>query len=255
VKLHRLIKSFLIGLLVCGISVTAAEAQSQKFTPTQTKEIEKIVHDYLIKNPGILVEVSTQLQKQQEQKAQNKAESAIAKHKKEIFNSASSPVIGNPHGNVTLVEFMDYQCIHCKSMSPIVESLIKSDPELRVVIKQLPIFGDKSQIAAEAALASASQSKFQLYHELLMSDKNPLTDKEISKLAGSVGINVKKMRSEMKSKTIDKEIKDNFKLAQNLGLSGTPAFIIGNQNGSKTAFVPGATTKEALQKLIAQVRK
>lgn len=242
--------------LLCVMPFANA-ADSANFTPAQTQAIEKIISNYIINNPEVLVKASKNLQKQQQQGMLKKAQAAISKNAGTLFNK-TSPVLGNKNGNVNLVEFFDYQCIHCKQMVPVVDQLIKKNKNLRVVFKEFPIFGANSQFAAAAALASAKQGKYMKFHDALMKSQGALNKARILKIAESVGLKTKKLQKDMKSPDIIKEIRGNYKLAQSLGLLGTPAFIITKNPysaSSKTFFVPGAASQQNLQKLITQVAK
>lgn len=246
------IKAILSSIFLAG-AITSAAANT--FSPEQTKQIEQIIHSYLVKNPQVLVEASQALQQQQMAKMQQAAVKGITANAKDIFNNPASPVIGNPQGNVSIVEFMDYQCPHCKDMEPIMNELIKDDSQLRVIYKELPIFGANSEYAASAALASVKQGKFAALHNALLKDQNPLTQDEVLKVAKSVGVDTAQMEKDMKDPTIAQQLKDNLKLAQSLNLMGTPAIIVANRDGSKNSFIPGTTTKADLQQLITQMRK
>ncbi|QLH43991.1 MAG: DsbA family protein [Coxiellaceae bacterium] len=235
-------------------TVPAATAQANNFSTTQTKQIEDIVHSYLVKNPQVLVEAANSLQQQQMSQMEKTASKAIAKNAKDIFNSPGSPVMGNPQGDVTLVEFMDYQCGHCKDMGPVLDALIKSDGQLRVVIKEFPIFGPDSEFASRAALASQKQGKFTAFHLALLADRNRLNKDEVLKVAQKVGIDTQKLQQDMNDPAIDAQLKENVRLAQELGLIGTPAIVIGNKSGSKTAFIPGTASKDNLIQVIKQTR-
>lgn len=254
-KLTRLISSSLLAVAFASTSAIAANEGAGPLSAEQTKQIQQVVHDYLISNPQVLVEASQALQQQQMGKMQQTAQKGISQNAKDLFDNPNSPVAGNPKGNVTLIEFMDYQCGHCKEMSPIIDQLVQADPQLRVVIKEFPIFGETSEFAAKAAIASAKQGKFWPFHLALMKDEGPLSHEEVLKVAQSVGIDTTKLQNDMKEAAVTEQLKDNFKLAQDLGLMGTPALIVGNQGGTKTGFVPGTTSKGNLEQMISQVRK
>ena len=259
----RNIKRSIIALALCAMSSTAALADtpsstatsSDALSPTQVEQVKKIISSYLVENPQILVAASQALQQQMMAQAEQKAKVAIVKYKTDIFDDSKSPVIGNPNGNVALVEFMDYQCVHCRDMYPIVEDMTKSNKNLKVIIKELPIFGGSSTYAAQAALAAYNQgaAKFAAFHNALFDTDPPLTKDNILAAARKVGLNVSKLTKDMESDAVKQEIKENFTLAQNLALVGTPAFIMGNANASQTAFIPGATTKEDLQQAISKL--
>lgn len=252
-KKARLIFSIAFATVFAGTAL--AQNGAGQFTPDQTKQIQQIVHEYLVKNPQVLVEASQSLQQQQMAQMQKTADVAISKNAKDIFNNPNSPVVGNPNGNVTIVEFMDFQCAHCKEMSPIMEDLSKTDGNLKIIYKELPIFGPTSEYAAKAALASARQGKYAAFHVALMQDQNPLSKEEVMTIAKNVGLDTDKLAKDIADPAIDKQLKDNIRLAQALGLMGTPAIIIGDKSGSKTVFIPGSTSKQNLQQAIDKLRK
>lgn len=250
-----LLPSFLLitSVLFAPSAVFAAEAGS--FNTNQVKQIQNVVHDYLVQNPQVLVEASQALQMQEMAQVQKTAQGAIPKYASQIFADTASPVIGNKEAKVTLVEFFDYQCPHCKEVSPMIEKIISSNPNLRVVLKELPIFGGTSGSAARAALAAYKQdaAKFTKFHNALMSAQNPLTDDKIMSIASSAGLDVNQLKNDMNNPAVQKEIDANFKLAQNLSIMGTPTFIIGhweNSAVSKSTFIPGGTTQDVLETAI-----
>lgn len=237
---------------------TAANiATVQPMTDVEVKQIQKIIHDYLIQNPQVLVEASQAYQNQEMAKAKTKTEQSVAKNSKLLFNSPTSPTVGNLNGDVTVIEFLDYQCTHCREMSSVIDNLIKADPKARIVIKQLPIFGGSSKFAAQASIASIKQGpqKFLVFHRALLELQLPLTDAKVLEVAKKSGINIAQLQTDIKNKTVEDQVNENFKLAQDLGLLGTPAFIIANRAGSRVEYVPGSVTVEKLENTITQVRK
>ncbi len=256
-------------LLTTGLAATLAmstacsyqnNTSSSDFSAKQKEQIEQIVHDYLVNNPKILIEVSQKLQQQQEEQIkqlQHKAQKVIPSIAQPLLHDKESPVAGNPNGDVTIVEFFDYQCPHCKDMTAIVDDLVAKDGNVRVVYKQFPIFNDASKFAAEAALASAQQGKYQAFHDALMHADNPLSKEKILSIASSVGINTQQLQKDMQNPAIKKQLKENVKLAQQLGVIGTPAFVIANSNNptqEQSRFLPGVTNEAIMQRLIQQVR-
>lgn len=222
--------------------------QPENFTPQQVTQIQKIIHDYLVTNPEVLVEASKTLQAQQEKQMQTAAMAAVAQNKQALFDDAQSPSIGNKEAPVTLVEFFDYQCGHCREMAPIIETLVNQDKNLRVIFKELPIFGGVSQYAAKAALAASMQpGKYYAFHNALFASTGALTKENVMKIAKQAGLNIALLNKDMNSPSIEKQLKDNFMLAQNLKIMGTPTFVIGNQAQTKFAYVPGAASMQELQ--------
>ncbi len=249
-------------LLAAGVMATSLVSQAviaddavSSMSDVQKKEIEKVVHDYLVNNPEVLLEASQALQQKQQQNMQQQAQSAIQENANNLFQGKLTTV-GNAKGNVTVVEFFDYQCIHCKKMAPIMEGLIKKDSDLRVIYKEFPIFGKSSETASRAALAAGMQGKYIQMHNALLDTEKRLDDKIVMDIAKSVGLDLKKLQKDMKSKEVSDVLDANRELAEKLHLMGTPAFIVASTPGSKfkkgtePSFVPGASTEEALQELI-----
>ncbi|MDX2165177.1 MAG: DsbA family protein [Gammaproteobacteria bacterium] len=262
----RMWKVALFFLLTTVVSVSYAENNAANFSPAQQQAIQKIVHDYLVNNPQVLVEVAQSLQKQEQDKWKQTAEKKVPEIAAKLFNDKLAPVAGNPSGDVTMVEFFDYQCPHCKEMSAFVRDLVAKDKNLRVVYKVLPIFGDDSKTDAKAALAAYVQSpqKFVLFHDALMKLNEPLTREVVLKVAASVGLNVTQLQADMKNPAWDVEISENNSLAKKLNLTGTPAFVMAKvKYDAKTqqmisfknpVLVPGAVDEATLLRAISEAR-
>jgi protein-disulfide isomerase len=243
--------------------VTAAK--TQQIPPAERERVEGIIHDYLLKNPEILLEASKKLQQVEQTKLQEKVRQSIANNAQELFFTETNPVTGNPNGTTTLVEFFDYQCSHCKTMDPVVLGLIKTNPQLRIIFKPWPIFGATSDYAAKAVLAAHEQGKFLPFHEALMQTKNELTPNSIMQIAKTVGLNTEKLAKDMKDSSYAQQLQDNGKLAISLGSQGTPTFVLAaidpqagppaNPKDSKikAVFIPGGTSQATLQKLIDEI--
>ena len=247
----------LVFPLLLALPCFAAEtpkATGDGLSTEQTKQVEKVVHHYLVENPQVLVESFQTLKNREMGKRQQNTENAVAKHSKEVFNAVESPVLGNPEGDVTVVEFLDYRCPHCQTMGEVINNLIKKDPKLRVVVKELAILGKESQYAAKAALAAAKQNKFAALHEAFLRNNAFLDETKVKKMAAGVGINLKKLEVDMQNSNIDRQLSNNLALAQDLQIEGTPAFLIKNRVGGKTLFLRGAASQESLQEMIGKTR-
>lgn len=257
VKLTNLLTASAIVAAMASPAALAASANtdSTDMPAAQKSQIEKVVHDYLVNNPEVLLEASQSLQQKQQLTMQKQAQSAIKENAKKLFND-NFTVVGNPKGNVTLVEFFDYQCIHCKKMAPVISEAIKQNPNLRVIYKEFPIFGKSSDVASKAVLAAAMQGKYLAMHDALLKQENRLNDQIIMDTAKSVGVNMAKLKTDMESKKVSEAIESTRQLAEKLHLMGTPAFIIAAtpggelKDGTTTAFIPGAASAETLQELI-----
>lgn len=249
------ITPLLLGLGLGFVGMSAVAQPQNSFSTEQVTQIENVIHDYLVKNPQVLVEASQALQAKQMQQMQSFALKAISQYKDKLFNDANSPVAGNKDGSVTLVEFFDYQCGHCKDMRTVVEDLVKKNPNLKVVFKELPIFGENSELAAKLALAAMAQGKYYEFHNALLAASNPLTPDRIMKAAQSVNLDPATLQKNSSAENITQELKNNLALAKGLKIMGTPAFIVANKNLSNFGYVPGATSEGELQAQIDAVLK
>lgn len=211
--------------------------------------INKMIRDFLMTNPEVLVDAMQELEKKQESERDNAAQRGIVDHAKELTSDPDSPIAGNPQGDVTVVEFSDYQCPYCKRSHAAVKSVIESDGKVKLVYKDLPILGEASKIAAFAALASIKQNKHEAFHNALMEFNGRLDRDRILEIASSVGIDTAQLQKDMEDPKLKAMIDRNMALASALGVRGTPAFVIGKQ------FVPGAVDADALKQLINEARK
>ena len=211
--------------------------------------VGKMVRDYILANPEVLVEAMQELEKKQESDRTNVAQKAIKAYEGELLRDAETPVGGNPNGNVVIVEFNDYQCPYCKRAYVAVKAVAKADGNVKIIHKDLPILGEASKIAALAALASVKQGKHAEMHAALMENTARLDRAKILEIAGSTGLDVAKLETDMQDPNLQRIIERNMAVASALGVRGTPAFVIGNQ------FVPGAVDADALKQLIADARK
>lgn len=246
------------------IASPLALAQPQPMSPEQTKQVEQVVHSYLVKNPQVIVESLQTLQQQQvdqAKKAVQKTQENAPKFADALFHQGNDPVAGNANGKVTVVDFFDYQCPHCTHMTPILEAVIAANPNLRVVFKEFPIRGALSEFASKAALAANAQGKYFEFHKALMkqaTDKT-LTEDAILQVAKSVGLDMTKLKADMNSDAIKNQIKDTYKLAQSLQLMGTPAFFIAKSDITTSAkptaivFIPGQVDQTKLKDTIDKV--
>ncbi len=242
---------------VMSSMTTMAATSASSFSAQQKADIEQIVHDYLLAKPEILVEMSKILQSKQVETQQMTAQKAIHEHATQLL-SETMTVAGNPKGDVTLIEFFDYQCIHCKHSSPIIKKLIEKNPQLRVVYKEFPIFGKSSENASRVAIAAAMQGKYLKMQEAFLGSDKKLDDANLWAIAQTTGADVPRLKTDMNSQTVSGILKLNETLAEALHLMGTPAFLIlqtpgGHfKNDSVAEFIPGGATEESLQALITK---
>lgn len=225
-----MIRKLFTAAAMTAIALTPACAQESASGKTDRAEIETIVRDYILANPEIIEEALVALSAQQRAEAADAAKTAIRKEKDRLYNLASDYFVGPADAEVTVVEFFDYRCGYCKRSADALQALPdRYDGKVRVVFKELPIFGGVSETAALAALAAGKQDKYNEMHIALMEVKSndDLTDKHIDSLAESLGISVQKMRADMKSMEIQKQLADMKDLGRTLGVGGTPGFFVG----------------------------
>ena len=216
------------------IGIDSRPPHAKTFSDAERTQIEEIVKDYLVKtNPEILIAVSNELRKREQANSQVKAEKAIGESKDQIYNNPDTPVSGDPKGDVTIVEFFDYNCHYCKGAEDGIEKLLKDDKKVKFVYKEFPILGPQSVVAAKAALAANKQGKYVAMHNALMNLKNPLSDDLIYSTAKSSGLDVDKLKKDMNDPAIAKMIDDSTKL-------GTQSASAARRCSSSTIRLPPA---------------
>jgi len=248
-------KFILITVCLFLTGVVVAQAPSNNgFTPAQKKRIEIIIHNYLIQNPQVLDEASKVLQARI---LKQMTEDAIkgARTNTDGLLRSKSPVMGNSHGPITMVTFLDYQCPFCRVMTSMLEHLIKVNPELRVVCKEFPVHGKYSIMAAKVALAADLQGKYWEVHKALMGAPMFLTEKGIMDAAKSTGVDMKKLTADMQKISIQNEINRVYQLAKSLKLTGDPSYFVMKTNMKDNSdapiyFVPGYSSEQELQAMI-----
>jgi protein-disulfide isomerase len=238
-------------LTLCCVAVAAVPlrpADAAEPAPEQRREIESIIHDYLLQHPDVLIEAMRAAEEKVKTEAGEKAQQALVARRREIFDDLGTPVGGNPKGDVTLVEFFDYRCPYCKQVQPRLKELLAGDHQLRIAHKEFPILGSVSVAAARAALAADRQGKYEAFHDAMMAAKGEITEDTVFRVAGSVGLDVDRLRGDMSSPQIEAALKANHALAEALDITGTPGFVIGDQ------IVPGAIELSSLRDLVAGAR-
>jgi protein-disulfide isomerase len=201
-----------LALAFCSTASVAAD----EFSPGQRKEIETIVRDYLMRNPSVLMEVLQEAEDRMKREEEGRAQQTLSLRKADIFDDPGSPVLGNPKGNVTLVEFFDYRCPYCKQVNPAMKQLVAEDKQLRVVMKEFPILGKESVYASRAALAAELQGKYAAFHDALMGLKGQLGEDTVLKTAQSVGLDLDKLKADMNRPEIEAQLRKNYELAKSL---------------------------------------
>jgi len=211
-------------------------------------EFGRKVRDYLVANPEVIVEAMDVLDQRRKAAEQTEAQAALAASREELFNSNESPVGGNPQGDVTLVEFFDYNCPYCRQVAPLMVDAEANDDKLRVVYKEFPILGPNSIFAAKAALAVQRQGKYPEFHKAMMQVQGQSDEASVIAVATELGLDIAKLRQDMEDAAIAAEIDRNLALARALRINGTPGFVIGEE------IARGAIDLATMKSLIEQAR-
>jgi protein-disulfide isomerase len=223
-----------------------------EFSTPQRGAIEQIVHDYLIAHPEVLQEAMAELEKRQATAESEKHQAAVKQNAAALFSSPDQVTLGNPKGNVTFVEFFDYNCGYCKHAMGDMLTLLKDDPKLKVVLKEFPVLGPGSVEAAQVAVAVRMQDptgkKYLEFHQKLLGGRNHADKAQALAVAKAIGMNMAQIEKDMTSPEVKKTLQENFKLADALGMNGTPSYVVGD------SVVVGAVGLDALQAKINTAR-
>ncbi|MDE0588360.1 DsbA family protein [Halocynthiibacter sp. C4] len=230
--------------LVLALSAAAVPAQAE----WSEEELRELVLETIRSNPEIVMEAVAILQEREEAAQAEQAKDILSQQRVLLETDPNAPVLGNPDGDVTVIEFFDYNCPYCKRAGEEVTALIEEDSNVRIVYREWPILGEGSVVASRAALASRVQGKYEEFHTALMTAKGRLDEKSVFKIAKSAGLDVDQLRTDMEAPEIDEHIATSHRLAQSLGFSGTPSFVIGDE------LVPGMVQLPTLIDMVEAAR-
>src|SRR6478735_1184248 len=240
------------ALLALGLAFAPQAAPAQSFSDVQRGDIEKIVHDYLIKHPEVLEEAMNELSKRQATADAEKHQLSIAQNSEAIFNSPRGVVLGNKDGDVTFVEFFDYNCGYCKRAMDDMLTIMKGDSKLKVVLKEFPVLSQGSVEAAQVAVAVRMQDptgkKYLDFHQKLLGGRGAADKARAMAAAKEAGLDTARIEKDLASPEVRATLEENFKLAEAMGMNGTPSYVIGKQ------IVVGAVGLEGLKEKIGIAR-
>jgi protein-disulfide isomerase len=240
------------ALLALALGCMPPAASAQSFSDTQRGDIETIVRNYLIAHPEVLEEAMAELNKRQTAAETEKHEASVAANAETIFNSPRGVVLGNKDGDVTFVEFFDYNCGYCKRAMADMLDLLKSDPKLKVVLKEFPVLSEGSVEAAKVAVAVRMQDpsgkKYLDFHQKLLGGRGPADKARAMAAAKDAGLDAARIEKDIASPEVRATIEENFKLAEAMGMNGTPSYVIGKQ------IVVGAVGLDGLKEKIGIAR-
>jgi len=245
--------AFLIILALFLVGPAAIPAQAQNFSVDQRLEIESIIRSYLLEHPEVMQDVMAELEKRQQAADAEKHRAAVVENKATLFTSPHQVVLGNPQGDVTMVEFFDYNCGYCKRALPDMLTLLKTDSNLKFVLKEFPVLGEGSVEAAHVAVAARMQDttgkKYIEFHQKLLGGRGPADKARALAVAKEVGFDMARIEKDMSSDEVKRTIDEDMKLADALGVNGTPSYVVGGE------VVVGAVGLDALREKINAERK
>lgn len=212
------------------------------------ERVKELVLEAIRENPGIVIEAIQMIEERQEAAKAFEAKQILTSNRDALERDPNAPVLGNPNGDVTVVEFFDYNCPYCKRVKPHMEALLAADKNVRVVYREWPILGEGSVFAARAALASREQGKYDEFHWAMMDMKGRVGEANVMQAAEKLGIDTAQLRSDMDSPKINEHIETSMRLARSLGFNGTPSFVIGE------ALAPGLIEADQMIELVNQAR-
>jgi protein-disulfide isomerase len=220
------------------------------FTGKQRSEIEEIIKEYLIANPEVIRDALTELQRRQQEAEVAAQVKAIDDSKELLFSSANQVVLGNPDGDVTLVEFFDYNCGYCKRAHADMKKLIEEDKNLRIVLKEFPVLGEGSVAAAQVAVRvnQIAPDRYFEFHDKLMSERGQINGERALAVAEEMGLDRKAIAAEVDSAAVKSVITEVYDLAGKLSLTGTPSYVTAKE------VVVGAVGYDALKQKIEEAR-
>jgi len=229
-----------------------APAAAENFSAPQRGEIERIVREYLVSHPEVLQEAMAELEKRQAVAEAEKSKTTIKSNAEAIFSSPRQVTIGNPQGDVTLVEFFDYNCGYCKRALSDLMDLMKSDSKLKVVLKEFPVLGPGSVEAAQVAVAVRMQDKtgkkYLEFHQKLLGGRGQADKARALAVAKDVGLDMTRLEKDMTSEEAKATFDENIKLAETLGMNGTPSYVVGSE------VVVGAVGLDTLKQKVSTAR-
>ncbi|UWR09581.1 DsbA family protein [Ruegeria sp. B32] len=213
------------------------------------EDVKRLALEAILENPDIVMQAVEILRQRDEQAKAEGAKTVLDQQRDLLERDPNAPVIGNPDGDVTVVEFFDYNCPYCKRAAPIVKGVIAGDGNVRVVYREWPILGEGSVFAARAALAARNQGKYEEFHWALMGLNGRANEASVMKAARALGLDENKLRADMNAPEVDAHIQVSMDLARGLGFTGTPSFVIGD------ALAPGLIEQAQMEQLISTVRE
>lgn len=238
--------SKLAPIALCISTVFPMVVQAEELTDDRIKEL---VYEAILENPQIVMDAVRLLEERQQQDQEAAATAALQTERERLEQDPNAIILGNPDGDVTVVEFFDYNCPYCRRAMPQVDALVERDPNVRLVYREWPILGEGSVFAARAALASRKQGKYEEFHVAMMGMAGRAEEASVLRIARDVGLDIDQLRRDMEAPEVVEHIQTSMELTQALGFSGTPSFVIGD------ALIPGFVEADVLIEQVAATRQ
>ena len=245
-------RSLFLSLFMVFFTTLASAQSFENMSDAETEAFGAAVRAYLLDNPEVIMEAVAVLEQRQQQDAATTDQDLVAQYYEQIFNDGYSAVSGNPDGTINIVEFSDYKCGYCKRAYPELLQLIEANPDIRFVLKEYPILGAESVLASRAAisvLVNEGDEAYERFHDALMRENGPLTELSLPLIAEGLGIDSAKMLETMNTALVTQMIQTNRSLGQQMQISGTPTFVIGNE--MLRGYVPLA----GMQQIVEETRQ
>lgn len=240
----------LMGAALAAAVISISPVPAVALDDAEKEELGQFIREYLIQNPEILFEVQAAYEAKQQEIQREQSRQVIASSADVIYNSPHNFVLGNPEGDVTIVEFFDYNCGFCKRAMKDMEEIIANDPNVRFILKEFPILGDDSVAAhrVSTAVMRIAPEHYEAFHLELLGGRDRATEETAIAVATGLGVDESALREAMEDESITESFRENYQLADSLGISGTPSYIIGDE------AVFGAVGTPTLTEKLANVR-
>ena len=237
---RRDLSKIILATVFAAFSFTTVAAQE-----LNEADIKRLALEAILEKPEILIEALSILQ-ERENAALVEAQSTALTELRDDFEQ-NAPIFGNLDGSVTLVEFFDYNCGYCRRAAPEVKAVLEANKDVRIIYREFPILGPGSEVAARASLAARNQGKYQQFHEAMMALNGQAVEASVMKIAGDVGLDLEVLKTDMQSDLVNDHIAASLRLAEALGITGTPTFVLGDE------IIPGVIERGTLLEKIAEL--
>ncbi|HMB76868.1 MAG TPA: DsbA family protein [Kiloniellaceae bacterium] len=234
--------------VIVPVAAQAGEVEVPAAGSPERAAMETVIREYLMDNPEVLIEALHAYEAKRQAAEAERQKTALLENRDRLAGDSAGPFIGNPEGDVVIVEFFDYRCGYCRASAPRLQAALQADPQLKVVMKEFPILSEESVSGAKAALAAHKQDKYGDFHFALMKNPGDLSMAHLKQVATQVGMDPEQMEQDMADEAVTQAIAETHQLARDLGISGTPAFVIGDE------LIPGAIDLDTMLARIQAAR-